>query len=495
MPENLEPSTLKALIDAASQGFLVIPQDGIILLVNERTEELFGYSREELLRMRLDDLLPESARQAHKGHLEEYFRAPRKRPMGHGLELSGRRKDGSEFPIEVSLSFVDEGGRRLALGLITDISNRKRLEERTLEAQRLETAGLLAGGVAHDFNNLLVGILGNGSLILDGMSADDPARDLMQSLMKASEKAAELTRQLLAYAGKARFIARPLNVSKVLHDVQATLQSIAPPHVSLEVSAEPNLPDVQSDASQMKQMILSLVTNAVEAIPTDRQGIVKVRTFFEAGKVGLQVQDNGTGMDAETQARIYDPFFTTKFLGRGLGLSATLGIVRSHGGSIRLETVPGEGSTFCILLPAIVPATEHIGAVTHPGVAATGHVVLVVDDEEVVRNLARVALERRGYAVLTAENGQEALEIFQQNRDRVSLVLLDLTMPVMGGEETLAGLKEMRPDVPVLLSSGYSEWEAMRLFAGKGLIGFIQKPYPPSRLVEALRSVMEGSKQ
>jgi signal transduction histidine kinase len=237
------------------------------------------------------------------------------------------------------------------------------------------------------------------------MAADDPARDLMQSLMKASEKAAELTRQLLAYAGKARFIARPLNVSKVLHDMQATLQSVAPTHVTLEVTAEQNLPDVQSDINQLKQVILSLVTNAVEAIPAERRGVVKVRSFFDSGKVCLQVQDNGTGMDAETQARIYDPFFTTKFLGRGLGLSATLGIVRSHGGSIRLETVPGEGSTFCVLLPAIVPATEHAGAVTQPSAAAGSRVVLVVDDEEVVRNLARVALERRGYSQYYTPHG------------------------------------------------------------------------------------------
>jgi PAS domain S-box-containing protein len=495
LSKNIEPSTLRALIEAASQGVLVIRDDGSILLVNEKTEELFGYSRVELLTMRVDDLLPEGAREAHGRYVADFFRSPRKRPMGMGMELSGRRRDGTGFPVEVSLSYVDEGSRRLALALITDISDRKRLEERSLEAQRLETAGLLASGVAHDFNNLLVGILGNGSLILDAMSPDDPSRELMDSLMRASEKAAELTRQLLAYAGKARFVPRPLDISKLFHEMHPMLMAAVPPNVDLQVTAGSGLPDVHADASQIKQVIMSLITNAVESIPAGRRGKITVHVHQAGSQVCVQVQDNGAGMDAEMQSRIFDPFFTTKFLGRGLGLSAALGIVRSHRGSIEVESAAGEGSTFSILLPAIVPAAERSDRAPLAGGPPGARLVLVVDDEEVVRNLARVALERHGYMVLTAENGQEALEIFQQERNRISLVLLDLTMPVMGGEETLAGLKKLRPDVPVLLSSGYSEWEAMRLFGAKGLTGFIQKPYPPSRLVETLRSALESANQ
>ena len=492
MSNQIEPSTLRALIEAASQGVLVVREDGTIVLINAKTEEMFGYSREELLAMRLDSLLPETARDAHSRHVSDYFRSPRKRPMGLGLELAGRRRDGSEFPIEVSLSYVEEGSRKLALALVTDISDRKRIQERSLEAQRLETAGLLAGGVAHDFNNLLVGILGNGSLILDAMDPEDPSRELMESLMKASEKAAELTRQLLAYAGKARFIPRPTSLSKVLQDMQSMMHAAAPAHVELQIATD-NVPDVQADANQLKQVIMSLVTNALESIPAERRGRVVVRVYAIGAQVCVQVRDNGIGIDTERQSRIFDPFFTTKFLGRGLGLSAALGIVRSHRGTIEVESVPGEGSTFSILLPAIVPAPERPERAPRPEALPGARVVLVVDDEEVVRNLARVALERHGYTVITAENGQEALEIFQEQRDRISLVLLDLTMPVMGGEETLAGLKKLRPDVPVLLSSGYSEWEAMRLFSAKGLTGFIQKPYPPARLVEALRNVLEGA--
>jgi PAS domain S-box-containing protein len=488
--QALEAATLIELIEAASQGVLVIDERGLVLLVNQKTEELFGFGREELIGKGLDVLLPAVTRESHNQFVGEYFRKPRKRPMGIGMDLAGRRKDGTEFPLEISLSYLDRNSGRLALALITDITDRKRLEERLLEAQRLETAGLLAGGVAHDFNNLLVGVMGNASLVLENMSADDPSRPLMESLIKSSERAAELTRQLLAYAGKARFVMKPLNLNRIIQDLQPAMNSMTPRHVTLRIDLAHELAPVEADAALMRQVVLSLFTNAVESIPEDHPGSVRVRTYEEDGRVCLRIEDTGRGMDAETQARVFDPFFTTKFMGRGLGLSAALGIVRSHGGDIHVKTSPGRGSAFSVRLPSQTAQAAAPQPVPAPGLT---QVVLVVDDEEVVRNLARAALERRGYIVLTASNGQEAIEVLHQHRDRVSIVLLDLTMPVMSGEETLGRLRKVRPDIPVVLTSGYSEIEAMRLFGGKGLAGFIQKPYPPARLAEALRNALGGA--
>jgi PAS domain S-box-containing protein len=485
----LELATLQALIDAASQGVIVIDHHGVILLVNEKTEELFGYSREELLGSKLDALLPNASRQAHQRFVQDYFRSPHKRPMGAGLELRGLRKDGAEFPADISLSYAYQDQRLVALALIADISDRKRVEERLLESQRLETAGLLAGGVAHDFNNLLVGIMGNASLLLDSMPLSDPNRPMLESLIRSSERAAELTRQLLAYAGKARFVPKPLNLSHLLEEMKSLLQSATPAHVELVFALDPHLPEVEADAAQLRQIVMSVFANATEAVPQETRGQVRIATYSREGLACIEIHDNGRGMDAETQARIFDPFFTTKFMGRGLGLSAAQGLARGQRGSIEVASAVGEGSTFTITFPILEREARHPVAFAAP--AAGARVALVIDDEEVVRNLARIALERHGITVLTAENGQEALEVFSQYKDAISLVLLDLTMPVMGGEETLQRLRAIRPDVAVVLSSGYSEAEALRVFSDKGLAGFVQKPYSAGRLFDILSGIWE----
>ena len=355
---------LGAFLESASQGVLAVNGSGTILLVNARMEEMFGYAREELLGNAVEILVPERFRPAHLGFRKEYFNNPRRRPVGAGTELAGRRKDGTEFPLEIGLSYVLDGEETVVLAFLTDITERKRNEERLREVAKFESLGILAGGIAHDFNNLLVGIMGNTSLALEEMDPEAPGRDLIEGALRASERAAELVRQLLAYSGKGRFTRSPVDLSRVVQKTADSIRSSIPPAVTVLLELAPGLPLVEADGVQMQQLVTNLVINGTEAIG-DRRGTLTVRTAAEQGspaQVRLEVEDNGCGMDAATRARIFDPFFTTKFPGRGLGLAAVQGMVRAYSGTVEVETAPGRGSRFTVRLPAVSAAASKPGA-------------------------------------------------------------------------------------------------------------------------------------
>ena len=387
---------------------------------------------------------------------------------------------------------------------------RKDLEEQLRQAQKLESLGLLAGGVAHDFNNLLTGILGNASLVAEVWEPPAEARMLLEEVIRAGERAAHLTRQLLAYAGKGRFVVEPVDVSSLVREISSLVQTSISKKVRVILNLADDLPMVEADSSQIQQLVMNLLLNGAEA-SGDRAGTVVITTAMEhvdearprnmgAGQhlepgdyICLRVQDNGCGMDEAVKARIFDPFFSTKFTGRGLGLSAVLGIVRSHRGDLALESRPGEGTVFEVLLPAMTRRNaarlaersgELRGRLTGSGT------VLLVDDEAVVRRTARAMLEQYGYTVYEAADGRAGVELLRAMRDRVVLVLLDLTMPVMGGEDAFGLMKQIRPDLKVVLTSGYDEQEATRRFAGRGVDGFIQKPYTSSLLGATLKNVL-----
>ena len=397
-------------------------------------------------------------------------------------------------------------------GIQLDITDRKADEEKLRvredqlrQAQKMESIGVLAGGMAHDFNNLLTGVIGNASLALDSMEPSDENRPLIEAAMLSAQRAADLTRQMLAYAGKGRFIVGPVSLSEAVREMAGLLRGSVPATIEIDLNLDSKIPPVEADEGQIQQIVMNLVLNASEAIG-DRPGRITVLTEtreldtaainqyhlgIPAGTyVCLEVEDTGPGMDQATRARIFEPFFTTKFTGRGLGLAAVHGIVRAHDGAVFVYSHPGKGAHFKVLLPAAgsyaIEKPEVPSGVQDLG----GHgTALVVDDEETVRLVAKTSLERAGYRVLLATNGIEAVEVFKQAADQIAFVILDLTMPQMSGEETLERLRAIRTDVPVLLSSGYNQVEVIKRFTGRGLAGFIGKPYSSATLLEKVKSV------
>ena len=368
------------------------------------------------------------------------------------------------------------------------------------QLKKMESLGLLAGGVAHDFNNLLVGILGNASLALLDLAGNAEARRSVEEIEIAAQRAADLTRQLLAYAGKVRFVVELIDLSALLEEMKSLLRAAVPRHISLVVQPASGLPSVEVDTSQLRQVLMNLVANAADAIG-EKQGSIRITTGYlqltedrcssliasngnsSGPHVFLDVTDDGTGIASETRDRIFDPFFSTKATGRGLGLSTTLGIVRGHNGAIELNAELGKGTTIRLFFPASEPHKINIPdrARPHGEWKGTGH-VLIVDDEQSVRAVAGTLLKRRGFNVTEAGNGLHAVQLFEADQYGYSLVLLDLTMPGLGGEATFNALRELRSDIPIVLMSGYNEQEVSRIFENRGLAGFLQKPFRADQL-------------
>jgi signal transduction histidine kinase len=390
---------------------------------------------------------------------------------------------------------------------------RGKLEEQMRHAQKLESLGLLAGGVAHDFNNLLTGVLGNASLALEVVDAESKARPMLHAIVRATERTASLARQLLAYAGRGRFAIGPVDVSALVWDISELLRSSVPRTTELVLDLNRGLPPVEGDSSQIQQLVMNLILNAAEASGgrhgkvTVFTGVRQIRPAEPLGEflpeppaagayVEIAVRDDGCGMCDRTRAQIFDPFFTTKPAGRGLGLAAALGIVRGHGGAIGVSSTAGRGSTFTVLLPAFVADAPRQGdagyaAVGPPPPQSFAGSVLVVDDEDVVRHAARAALEHFGYSVFEACDGQDAADLFTRLHDRISCVLLDLTMPRMDGRDVWRHIRRIRADVRVVISSGFDEDEARKHFGEAPGLEFLQKPYTATALARKVAAVTE----
>jgi PAS domain S-box-containing protein len=495
----------RALIESSSDGFVLLDAAGKVLYSGP---PVLGYAHQEFLGRKIFEVVhPDERPRLHKS-LFELYRQPGRVIT---IEVRVRHRDGSWRWVECVAKNLSADP--VIGGIVVnyrDVTERKRLEEQLRQTQKLESIGVLAGGVAHDFNNLLTGVLGNAHLALDALPPEHPASSYIADVAKAAESAASLTQQLLAYSGKGRFVIEPMDLSDLTRRLMSLVRTSIPSGVQLQLDLAADLPAVEGDPGQLQQLVMNLVINAAESIGEGRGGAVRVATGLQVLEeehlpatldavqvppghyVFLQVQDNGAGMDPEIRSKIFDPFFTTKFSGRGLGLSAVLGIVRGHRGAIQLESVPGQGTTFRVLFPpSSRPPVRPVNPVVAPRPPRATGTILIADDEDIVRRTAQKVLERQGYSVLVARNGREAVEILRQRGGEVAAVLLDLTMPVLGGEEAVRELRSIRPEVKIVLSSGFDEAEVTRRFAGQGLSGFIQKPYTLAQLAEKIRAVLE----
>jgi PAS domain S-box-containing protein len=423
----------------------------------------------------------------------------RERLGGRAGPVRWRLRGADDRPIDVvtNAAPILESGRLVALVVVvTDVTASRRLEERLQNAQKLESLGLLAGGIAHDFNNLLASIMGNAGLARVRLDAASPATPHVDDIERAAQRAADLTRQLLSYTGKGRVDVAPVDLGQLVAEMGQLLSTVVGKGIEVRYQLATDLPPVEGDATQLRQIVMNLITNASDAIG-DRAGVIRIGTHatraeqarlsetyvddgLAAGEyVVLEVRDDGGGMSKETRDRIFDPFFTTKVSGRGLGLAATLGILRAHRGTIEVESTEDAGSTFRVLLPASQAWLRKAqGPESRPRpVTPPGGVVLVVDDEPRVRQVIAAALEIAGYEVLGAADGLEAIEVLGRNRERVRLVILDLTMPRMGGAEAFVELRKIAPKVPIIVGSGYGEQSSLMRFAGGELAGFLEKPF------------------
>ena len=548
------------LYDFAPVGYLGLDRAGVVRAVNLTGADLLGVARADLLGRPISSHVAPPDRETFSMHVQAAFREGERQTCE--IELVG--KDGTPRHVQLqSIALQDSDAEpRHCQTAVIDITERKRLEEElrrhqgrlealvrertdslvqangqlkqeiedreraeeeklTLErqvqhAQKLESLGVLAGGIAHDFNNILTAVLGHADLALEYLSETHPARSNVREIENGAKRAADLTRQMLAYSGKGMFVIAAMDVSVLMDEMAHLLRTSIPRTIALNLHLESSLPPIEADAAQMQQIVVNLITNAAEAIG-DETGAIALSTGRmactreylarslivpaspdKAPPPGVyayfEVSDTGCGMDEETRARIFEPFFTTKFTGRGLGMAVVLGIVRGHKGAIVLDTVPGKGTTFRVLFPAVegihADADEGRREASETEDRTGRGTVLVVDDEEAVRNLAIEILERRGFTALGAADGRDGVEVFREHADEIDCVLLDLTMPHMGGEACFEALRGIKGDVKVILTSGYSEQEVARHFAGKGLAGFIQKPYQSAALGEKVRGVM-----
>jgi two-component system cell cycle sensor histidine kinase/response regulator CckA len=483
-----------------------------ILDANEAALEAHGFPREEMIGRPVADLDDEEGKALCRERTQLLMSGE---PLI--IETNHVRKDGTVFPVAVYANLVRFAEKPpLILTTEFDITQRRqaeadrlRLERQLSQSQRLESLGVLAGGLAHDFNNLLVGILGNVDLALLDIERDSQARGYLESAMLASQRAGDLIAQMLAYAGKGKTLREPVALNGLVQEIADLLKASVSKKTTLRFDLGADLPPILGDATQIRQIAMNLITNAdqalqgrsgeivvkTEEVECDRVLLERIRPGSELPGglyVSLCVTDTGVGMSQATQDRVFDPFFTTKTTGRGLGLSAVHGIVRGHGAAIQLESELGKGTSFTVLFLAAQRPTEAGEAPEVPDLWRGSGTILVVDDEELVRSFAESALEHFGFSVLSASDGVEAVEIFSARHDEINAVLLDLKMPRMDGEETFEELRKIREEVPVILSSGFTEEGSVGRFADKGLAGFIQKPYSLAALKGKLREVLGG---
>jgi PAS domain S-box-containing protein len=508
---------IESIIRAVPIGIGVV-KNRFFQQVNDRILEMTGYSREELIGKNARILYPTDQDYEYVGK-EKYEQINQ-----HGtgtVETRWLRKDGTIIYILLSSTPINRQDFSLGVTFTAlDISDRKKselerleLERRIQHGQKLESLGVLAGGIAHDFNNLLMAILGNLDLALFEIYEASPAYGYIKEAEKEIYRATSLTKQLLAYSGKGKYLIESINLNELVDDMKPLLITSISKKAELKIQLDSTNPIFNGDRAQTQQIILNLILNASEALE-DKPGSINVATGIQycdlrylqnnrlnikippGEYVFLEVNDTGCGMDETTKNRLFEPFFTTKFTGRGLGLSAVLGIVKGHKGAIIVNSEPGKGSTFKILFPKVYEILEkqdsvEIQKTQSKNIPTFSGTVLVVDDEPNILKVVNIMLRKMGFSVITATNGEEAIELFKTHSQEIECIILDLTMPKIDGTVAFSAFRSIRSDIKIILSSGYNQQEVTQRFAGKGLTGFIQKPYQYDTIQKELIRVLE----
>lgn len=493
------------LVQSVSDAIISTTMNFCIQSWNRAAEELYGMSANEVLGKSFSEVLgveyPNTDRIALLQKLEQ--------DGAWKGEQIHRHKDGTRIDILASVSYIwDSKGNRVGIvGVNRDITEQKRAERLLLLAEKSEHISLLASGIAHDFNNMLTSVFSQMSLALRKLSADSAARLHIEKAIKSAELMADLTRQLRTYTGQSAFQIETIDLNQLVKDNLGLLEAFLPKHTRLELSLISNLPTIEIDRGQAQQLVMNLVINAVEAIQTETGRIVvetgemlldavqitayKGREWLTPGRyIYLKVIDNGIGMNEATLARIFDPYFTTKPRGSGLGLSATLGIVQKYRGGLKVKSQPGQGTTFIVLFPGSQAATAPTPGSAQMA-AVIGSTILVVDDEAPVREVVSDILATEGIKVILATQGREGVEKFKQHQPQIQMVLLDMKMPVMGGEETFYALRALDPTIKIVLSSGYNESEVTNRLLRQEFTRFLAKPYSPKALLSLVQTVIE----
>jgi two-component system, cell cycle sensor histidine kinase and response regulator CckA len=472
-----------------------------LLTVNDAAIRQYGYSREELLAMTMREIV----------HPEDHaaLRLTLDKPVRDRGRYTRRdqKKDGSIITVEVASHDFAFGGRRATLGVVQDVTERLKLEDQLRQSQKMEAVGRLAGGIAHDFNNVLSVILSYGELVLADLSPDSPIRSDIEEIRNAGRRAADLTRQLLMFSRQQVLEPKVLDMNEVLSGMDKMLKRILGADVDLVSLSSPRLGSVRADPGSLEQVIVNLAVNARDAMPTGGKLTMETANValdeeYARKHVGVQpgphvmlaVTDTGTGMDRATQARIFEPFFTTKGKGKGtgLGLSTVFGIVQQSGGSIWVYSEPGEGTTFKVYLPRVDAAAERLRSSRPPANLRGSETILLVEDDEQVRAVARAILRHNGYEVVESRSPGEALLLSERHRGKIHLLLTDVVMPQMGGPELAKRLAAQRPDIKVLCMSGYTDDSIVRHGILESSIAYLQKPLTPEALTSKVREVLDS---
>ena len=512
--EILEESEEKyrSLIESANDAIFVADvETGIILDTNKRAEELIGIPAEKIIGMHQSQLHPkekaEYYRKIFKGHIQ-------KEKTISGEDIFVCNKDGREIPVNISASVIKIKGRKVIQGFFRDITERKKAEEekkkleyQLRQAQKMEAVGRLAGGIAHDFNNILTAIIGYSNIIQMKISEDDPLRADVDQILGASQRAAQLTQSLLAFSRQQIIHPKPVRLNEIIVNAEKLLLRL----IGEDIEFKTNLTDmdltIMADSGQIEQVLINLATNARDAIPEGGMlsistELVELDSYFikahgynvKAGRYCLiSVADTGIGMDENTRKRIFEPFFTTKGLGRGtgLGLSIIYGIVTQHNGFVDVYSKPGKGTTFKIYLPIIKSAIEETKAQILPPPRGGTETVLVAEDDEVVRTIIKAILDRFGYKIIEAVDGEDAVNRFKENKDKINIIILDVVMPKKDGKMVYDEIKKLRPEIKAIFTSGYTT----DFIDKKGIleegVNFIQKPVSANELLRKIREVLD----